>query len=106
MTNSSHSSAADLLAEEETLRLDQVDEAVAYRIGSHIAGAGGAARRVAFGKGGAMSSPALKGASSLETNLAILELIRSSGVVSRTELVDRSGLTGASRGPDPSLRTR
>jgi predicted NBD/HSP70 family sugar kinase len=38
----------------------------------------------------------LKGASALETNLAILELIRSSGVVSRTELVDRSGLTGAS----------
>jgi predicted NBD/HSP70 family sugar kinase len=44
-----------------------------------------------------VSSPAmLKGASALETNLAILELIRSSGVVSRTELVDRSGLTGAS----------
>ena len=44
-----------------------------------------------------MSSAAqLKGSTAAETNLAILDLIRSSGVVSRTELVDRSGLTGAS----------
>jgi uncharacterized protein (UPF0303 family) len=37
MTNSSHTSSADLLAEEQTLRLDHVDETVTYRIGSHIA---------------------------------------------------------------------
>jgi uncharacterized protein (UPF0303 family) len=37
MTNSSHTSADDLLAEEQTLRLDQLDETVTYRIGSHIA---------------------------------------------------------------------
>lgn len=38
----------------------------------------------------------LKGATAADTHSAILDLIRSSGVVSRTELVDRSGLTGAS----------
>jgi predicted NBD/HSP70 family sugar kinase len=38
----------------------------------------------------------LKGATAIETHSAILDLIRSSGVVSRTELADRSGLTGAS----------
>jgi uncharacterized protein (UPF0303 family) len=37
MSNTSHTSAADLLAEEQTLRLGQVDETVTYRIGSHIA---------------------------------------------------------------------
>ena len=42
-----------------------------------------------------MSSP-FKGATAVQTHGAILDLIRSSGVVSRTELVDRSGLTGAS----------
>jgi predicted NBD/HSP70 family sugar kinase len=38
----------------------------------------------------------LKGATAVETHSAILDLIRSSGVVSRIELADRSGLTGAS----------
>jgi predicted NBD/HSP70 family sugar kinase len=38
----------------------------------------------------------LKGATAAETYSAILDLIRSSGVVSRIELADRSGLTGAS----------
>ena len=38
----------------------------------------------------------LKGATADETHSAILDLIRSSGVVSRIELADRSGLTGAS----------
>lgn len=38
----------------------------------------------------------LKGATAIETHSAILDLIRSSGVVSRIELADRSGLTGAS----------
>ena len=42
-----------------------------------------------------MSSP-FRGATAVQTHGAILDLIRSSGVVSRTELVDRSGLTGAS----------
>jgi predicted NBD/HSP70 family sugar kinase len=37
-----------------------------------------------------------KGASAVETHGAILDLIRSNGVISRTELTDRSGLTGAS----------
>jgi predicted NBD/HSP70 family sugar kinase len=37
----------------------------------------------------------LKGASAVQTHSAILDLIRSSGVVSRIELADRSGLTGA-----------
>ena len=38
----------------------------------------------------------LKGATAVETHSAILDLIRSSEVVSRIELADRSGLTGAS----------
>ena len=38
----------------------------------------------------------LKGATAVETHSAILDLIRSSGVVSRIELAERSGLTGAS----------
>ena len=38
----------------------------------------------------------LKGATAAETHSAILDLVRSSGVVSRIELADRSGLTGAS----------
>lgn len=38
----------------------------------------------------------MKGATAAETHSAILDLIRSSGVVSRIELADRSGLTGAS----------
>jgi len=38
----------------------------------------------------------MKGATAVETHSAILDLIRSSGVVSRIELADRSGLTGAS----------
>lgn len=38
----------------------------------------------------------LKGVTALETHSAILDLIRSSGEVSRVELADRSGLTGAS----------
>lgn len=38
----------------------------------------------------------LRGATAVETHSAILDLIRSSGVVSRIELADRSGLTGAS----------
>ncbi len=38
----------------------------------------------------------LKGATAVETHSAILDLIRSCGVVSRIELADRSGLTGAS----------
>jgi len=38
----------------------------------------------------------LKGATAVETHSAVLDLIRSSGVVSRIELADRSGLTGAS----------
>lgn len=38
----------------------------------------------------------MKGPSAVETHSAILELIRSSGEVSRIELADRSGLTGAS----------
>jgi predicted NBD/HSP70 family sugar kinase len=42
-----------------------------------------------------VSSP-FRGATAVQTHGAILDLIRSSGVVSRTELVDRSGLTGAS----------
>jgi predicted NBD/HSP70 family sugar kinase len=37
----------------------------------------------------------LKGASAAQTHSAILDLIRSSGVVSRIELAERSGLTGA-----------
>lgn len=37
-----------------------------------------------------------RGVTALETHGAILDLIRSQGVVSRTELVTRSGLTGAS----------
>lgn len=37
-----------------------------------------------------------KGATATETHSAILDLIRSCGTVSRTELVERSGLTGAS----------
>jgi predicted NBD/HSP70 family sugar kinase len=37
-----------------------------------------------------------RGATALETHGAILDLIRSQGVVSRTELVTRTGLTGAS----------
>jgi predicted NBD/HSP70 family sugar kinase len=42
-----------------------------------------------------VASP-LKGATAVETHSAILDLVRSSGVVSRIELADRSGLTGAS----------
>ena len=42
-----------------------------------------------------MAKP-LRGATAVETHSAILDLIRSSGVVSRIELADRSGLTGAS----------
>jgi predicted NBD/HSP70 family sugar kinase len=42
-----------------------------------------------------VNSP-FRGATAVQTHGAILDLIRSSGVVSRTELVDRSGLTGAS----------
>ena len=42
-----------------------------------------------------MASP-LKGATAVETHSAILDLVRSSGVVSRIELADRSGLTAAS----------
>jgi predicted NBD/HSP70 family sugar kinase len=38
----------------------------------------------------------LRGATAVETHSAIVDLIRSSGVVSRTELADRSGLTEAS----------
>jgi predicted NBD/HSP70 family sugar kinase len=38
----------------------------------------------------------VKGATAVETHSAILDLIRSSQVVSRIELADRSGLTGAS----------
>ena len=38
----------------------------------------------------------LKGATAAATHSAVLDLIRSSGVVSRTELVSRTGLTGAS----------
>jgi predicted NBD/HSP70 family sugar kinase len=38
----------------------------------------------------------LKGATAIETHSAILDLIRSTGVVSRIELANRSGLTGAS----------
>jgi predicted NBD/HSP70 family sugar kinase len=38
----------------------------------------------------------LKGATAQETHSAILDLIRSSGVVTRVDLADRSGLTGAS----------
>jgi len=38
----------------------------------------------------------LRGATATETHSAIVDLIRSSGVVSRIELADRSGLTGAS----------
>ena len=38
----------------------------------------------------------VRGATAVETHGAILDLIRSSGIISRTELVDRSGLTGAS----------
>jgi len=38
----------------------------------------------------------LKGANAQETHSAILDLIRSSGVVTRVDLADRSGLTGAS----------
>jgi predicted NBD/HSP70 family sugar kinase len=38
----------------------------------------------------------LKGPTAIETHRAILDLIRSSGVVSRIDLSDRSGLTGAS----------
>jgi predicted NBD/HSP70 family sugar kinase len=38
----------------------------------------------------------LKGATAVETHSAILDLIRSGGVVSRIELAHRSGLTGAS----------
>jgi hypothetical protein len=38
----------------------------------------------------------LRGATAAETHSAIVDLIRSSGVVSRIELADRSGLTGAS----------
>lgn len=37
-----------------------------------------------------------RGITAVETHGAILDLIRSSGIVSRTELVDRTGLTGAS----------
>jgi DNA-binding MarR family transcriptional regulator len=42
-----------------------------------------------------VSSP-FRGATAVQTHGAIFDLIRTSGVVSRTELVDRSGLTGAS----------
>jgi predicted NBD/HSP70 family sugar kinase len=42
-----------------------------------------------------VASP-LKGATAVETHSAILDLVRSSGVVSRVELADRSGLTAAS----------
>src|SRR3954452_23075682 len=45
--------------------------------------------------GGFVSRP-LKGATAAETYRAILDLIRPSGVVSRIELADRSGLPGAS----------
>ncbi|MFI6677041.1 ROK family protein [Kribbella sp. NPDC050470] len=38
----------------------------------------------------------LKGATAQETHSAILDLIRSSGTVTRVDLADRSGLTGAS----------
>ena len=38
----------------------------------------------------------LRGTTAHETVNAVLDLIRSSGTVSRTELIDRSGLTGAS----------
>jgi len=38
----------------------------------------------------------VKGATAVETHSAVLDLIRSGGVVSRIELADRSGLTGAS----------
>ena len=38
----------------------------------------------------------LKGANAQETHSAILDLIRSSGTVTRVDLADRSGLTGAS----------
>lgn len=38
----------------------------------------------------------LRGATAQETHSAILDLIRSSGTVTRVDLADRSGLTGAS----------
>ena len=38
----------------------------------------------------------LKGANAQETHSAILDLIRSSGTVTRVDLAERSGLTGAS----------
>ena len=38
----------------------------------------------------------VRGTTAVETHGAILDLIRSTGVVSRTELADRSGLTGSS----------
>nr|WP_269778626.1 ROK family transcriptional regulator [Microlunatus antarcticus] len=50
--------------------------------------------RVSFRKDERVASQ-YRGVTALETHAAILDLIRSSGVVSRTELVDRSGLTGA-----------
>ena len=49
------------------------------------------------GRGGFVSAQSpFRGATAAETLIAILDLIRSSGTVSRTELIDMSGLTGAS----------